>query len=118
MSYQDISLLILTEIIGDFGFQKFANNGGITPFAVGITGYIGVIYYLIRSLQGSQILLVNIVWDGLSALLETIAAMIILGEYFEDPWKYLGVALIIIGLFFLKVPLKREKPFKFPALIF
>lgn len=115
MSYQDITLLILTEIIGDFGFQKFANHGGLTPFAVGITGYIGVIYYLIRSLQGSHILLVNVVWDGLSALIETIAAMIILGEYFEDPWKYVGVALIIIGLFFLKVPLKRAKPFTFPS---
>lgn len=35
MSYQDISALIITEIIGDFGFQKFANDGGIAPFAVG-----------------------------------------------------------------------------------
>lgn len=51
MSYQYISLLILTEIVGDFGFQQFANHGGLKPFAVGITGYIGVIYYLIRSLH-------------------------------------------------------------------
>lgn len=101
MSYQDIGALILTEIVGDFGFQKFSNEGGMTPFAVGIGGYIGVVYFLIRSLQGSKILLVNAVWDGLSALLETIAAMVILGEYFDDPWKYLGVALIILGLFFL-----------------
>ena len=67
-------------------------------------------------MQGSQILLVNAVWDGLSALLESIAAIVILGEYFEDPWKYVGIFLIIIGLFFLKLPLKRAKPFKFPAL--
>ena len=116
MSYQDIGALILTEIIGDFGFQKFANHGGMTPFAVGITGYIGVVYFLIRSLQGSQILLVNAVWDGLSALLETVAAMVILGEYFEDPWKYVGIALIILGLFFLKIPLKRPKQFIFPKI--
>jgi multidrug transporter EmrE-like cation transporter len=106
MSYQDIGLLILTEIIGDFGFQIFANQGGIKSFSIGIAGYIGVIYFLIRSLQGSKILLVNVVWDGLSALLETIAAMIILGEYFEDPWKYVGVGLIILGLFFLKIPIQ------------
>jgi len=116
MSYQDIFALILTEIVGDFGFQHFANKGGIGAFSVGIGGYIGVIYFLIRSLQGSQILLVNAVWDGLSALLETLAAMIILGEYFEDPWKYVGIALIITGLFFLKMPLKRTKPFVFPKL--
>jgi hypothetical protein len=34
-------------------------------------------------------LLVNAVWDGMSALLETIAAMIILGEYFDDPGNIL-----------------------------
>ena len=117
MSYQDLGALIITEIIGDFGFQKFANAGGIMPFTVGITGYIGVIYFLIRSLQGSQILLVNAVWDGLSALVETLAAMIILGEYFEDPYKYLGIGLIILGLFFLRLPLKSPKPFHFPRFI-
>ena len=116
MSYLDIGALIFTEIVGDFGFQEFANHGGIRPFAVGITGYIGVIYYLIRSLQGSQILLVNAVWDGLSALIETVAAMVILGEYFDDPMKYVGIVFIIIGLFFLKLPLKRSKKFIFPKI--
>jgi multidrug transporter EmrE-like cation transporter len=116
MSYQDVGALIITEIIGDFGFQTFANKGGITPFFVGIGGYIGVVYFLIRSLQGSQILLVNAVWDGLSALIESIAAMVILGEYFEDPWKYVGIVLIILGLFFLKMPIKRDKPFNFPKI--
>ena len=116
MSYQNIGALILTEIVGDFGFQKFANSGGLAPFLTGVGGYIGVVYFLIRSLQGSQILLVNTVWDGLSALLETIAAMIILGEYFVDPWKYVGIGLIILGLFFLKLPLKSPKPFHFPNL--
>jgi len=56
MSYQDIGALILTEIVGDFGFQKFANEGGVSSFAVGVSGYLGVVYFLIRSLQGSQIL--------------------------------------------------------------
>jgi hypothetical protein len=32
MSYQDVGALIISEIVGDFGFQKFANKGGITPF--------------------------------------------------------------------------------------
>jgi multidrug transporter EmrE-like cation transporter len=117
MSYQDIGALIITEIIGDFGFQKFANQGGLQPFLVGTFGYVGVIYFLIRSLQGSQILLVNAVWDGLSALLETLAAMIILGEYFDDPWKYVGIVLIITGLFFLKIPFKPQREFKFPKIL-
>lgn len=118
MSYQDIGLLILTEIIGDFGFQKFANQGGIAPFSVGVGGYIGVIYFLIRSLQGSQILFINAVWDGLSALIESLAAMVLLGERFDDPLKYIGILLIILGLFFLQVPLTNPTPFHFPHFYF
>lgn len=116
MSYQELMPLILTEIIGDFGYKEFANKGGIKNFAVGTFGYVGVIYYLIRSLQGSQILLVNAAWDGLSALIESIAAIIFLGERFDDPWKYFGIVLIITGLFFLKMPLLNEHKFIFPKM--
>jgi len=114
MSYQDIVGLIFTEIVGDFGYKEFANYGGIKNFAVGTIGYIGVVFFLIRSLQGSQLLLVNAVWDGLSALLESIAAMVILGERFDDPWKYLGIVLIVIGLFFLRMPVVSPHKFVFP----
>jgi multidrug transporter EmrE-like cation transporter len=114
MSYLDIGLLILTEIVGDFGYKKFADKGGVNNFAMGTIGYVGVVYFLIRSLQGSQVLLVNAVWDGLSALIESIAAMVVLGERFTDPKKYLGIILIIIGLFFLKLPVVSEHKFVFP----
>jgi len=116
MSYFDLTALILTEIVGDFGYKEFADNGGIKNFLVGTTGYLGVIYFLIRSLQGSQVLLVNAAWDGLSALFESIAAMIVLGERFNDPWKYFGIVLIIIGLFFLKLPVVNEHKFILPNL--
>lgn len=115
MSYIDIGLLSLTEIIGDFGFKEFANKGGFLPFVTGTTGYIGVMYFLIRSLQGSQVLLVNAAWDGISAIVESIAAIVFLGEHFHDPMRYVGVIFIILGLIFLKIPLRREKHFIFPS---
>jgi multidrug transporter EmrE-like cation transporter len=114
MSYLDITALCLTEIIGDFGYKEFANKGGIKNFAIGSLGYMGVIFFLIKSLQGSQILLVNAVWDGLSALIESVAAIIVLGEKFDDPWKYFGILLIVVGLFFLKLPLVNEHKFIIP----
>ena len=114
MSYADIGALCLTEIIGDFGYKEFANKGGIKNFAVGSVGYIGVIYFLIRSLQGSQVLLVNAVWDGLSALIESLAAIIVLGEKFNDPWKYVGIFFIVLGLFFLRLPVVNEHKFIIP----
>ena len=83
---------------------------------VGTVGYIGVVYYLIRCLQGSQILIVNAAWDGLSALLESISAMIFLGERVEDPLQYVGVSFIIAGLFFLRLPVINTSKFIFPKL--
>ena len=111
MSYLDIGALCLTEIIGDFGYKEFANKGGIKNFAIGTVGYVGVIYFLIKSLQGSQVLLVNAAWDGFSALVESIAALVVLGERFDDPWTYF---LIIAGLFFLRMPIVNENKFIFP----
>jgi multidrug transporter EmrE-like cation transporter len=104
------------EIIGDFSYKEFANKGGIRNFAMGCAGYVGVIYFLIRSLQGSQVLLVNATWDAISALTESAAAFFILGERFDDPFQYIGVFFIIAGLFFLKLPLFRDTEFTMPKL--
>jgi multidrug transporter EmrE-like cation transporter len=116
MSYQDLIPLVITEIVGDFGFKTFANNGGIIPLATGTIGYIGVIYYLVRSLQGSSILIVNNVWDGLSSLIESTAAFFILGERLEHIHQYIGISLIVIGLMTLRIPTLRKTEFIFPKI--
>lgn len=114
MSYVDIICIAVAEIVGDFGYKEFANKGGIKPFAVGTIGYVGVIFFLIKSLQGSSILLVNSAWDGISTLIESLAAFVLLGERFDDPFKYIGIGFIIVGLFFLKMPIVNEHKFVFP----
>jgi len=116
MSYADVICLTFAEIVGDFGYKEFANKGGIERFSVGTLGYIGVVYFLIKSLQGSQIILVNTAWDGMNALVESLAAIIFLGERFDDPKKYIGVVFIVVGLFFLKLPAFNERKFVFPEL--
>lgn len=114
MSYLDIGAMCLIEIVGDFSYKEFANKGGFSNFAIGTISYVGVIYFLIRSLQGSQILVVNAAWDAISTIIESVAAFVILGERFDDPWKYFGLFLIVVGLLFLKLPLVRKKRFIFP----
>jgi len=114
MGLDDIVMLSLVEIIGDFAFKKFANEGGAVYFAAGVTGYIGVIYFLIRSLQGSTILMVNGAWDGMSTLIESVAAFVFLGERFEHIGQYIGLLLIVLGLFLLRIPLKNYKKFEMP----
>ena len=114
MSLVTIGTLTLFEIIGDFGYKYFANNGGLLSFAIGTSGYIGVVYYLIKNLQGSTLLLVNGAWDGISAIVESIAAMIFLGERFTSIFQYIGLIFIIIGLFLLRLPITKKTKVEFP----
>jgi multidrug transporter EmrE-like cation transporter len=116
MSLPEIVALSCVEIVGDFGFKQFANNGGILPFSVGVLGYIGVIGMLIVSLQNSSVMMVNGAWDGISGLLESVAAYIFLGERFHNPLQYLGLILIAVGLYFLRIPLSKKKTFVWPNL--
>jgi multidrug transporter EmrE-like cation transporter len=106
MSLYSIGLLSITEVLGDFALKKYANEGGVTYLAYGLLGYAGVVYFLVQSLRGSSVLMVNAAWDGISAFIESVLAFIVLGERFSDPNQYIGVGLIIVGLVFLKMPLK------------
>jgi multidrug transporter EmrE-like cation transporter len=116
MSLPEILALSCTEIVGDFGFKWFANEGGIIPFTIGVGGYIGVVVMLIVSLQHSTVLMVNGAWDGISAVIESVAAYLFLGERFHHPLQYLGLSLILVGLYFLKIPANKIKPFVWPNL--
>jgi multidrug transporter EmrE-like cation transporter len=114
MSFQQIMTLSLVEIIGDFALKDFANRGGALSLGIGIAGYIGVVFCLIVSLQGSSILLVNGAWDGISGLVESAVAYLFLGERFHNPLQYLGLVIISVGLFLLRIPKSKEKSFVWP----
>ena len=92
----------LAEIFGDFGFKDFARQGTTNGFLQGAIGYVGVIYFLIKSLKGGNILYVNGAWDGISGILESLAAYFILGERFNHPMQYVALGIISIGLIMLR----------------
>lgn len=114
MSLVDIGALSIVEIIGDFSLKEFANNGGTEYLITGIGGYIGVIYMLIRALQGSDILTVNNAWDAMSSIIESLAAFIFLGERPKSIRQFLGIVFIILGLLLMDLPTFRKTPFKWP----
>ena len=116
MSLSQIVGLSLVELIGDTGVKNFANQGGITNLGVGIVGYIGVFIMLIVALQGSTLMMVNAGWDGINALFSGIYAFFILGERFDNISQYLGLGLIVAGIWLLKIPLFKENGFVWPSL--
>jgi multidrug transporter EmrE-like cation transporter len=55
--------------------------------------------------------MVNGAWDGVSTIIESLAAYFILGERFDNYLQYVGLVLIAIGLYLLKVPWSKKHPF-------
>ena len=102
MSLQSIALTSLAEIVGDFGYKTFARTGSANGFIQGSAGYAGVIYFLIQSLKKGNVLYVNGMWDGVSGILESLAAYIFLGERFNHPMQYVAILVIVIGIAMLR----------------
>lgn len=92
----------IAEIVGDFGFKEFARQGTHKGFLQGSVGYVGVIYFLIQSLKTGNIMYVNGAWDGISGILESVAAYVFLGERFSNPMQYVALGIISLGLFMLR----------------
>ena len=103
--WTNLLLLCLVEVYGDFKFKAYArssNDDGLSSFIQGCAGYAGVIFFLIRMLRLKDVIWVNAMWDGGSALIETLFAYFMFGERLNRPVNYAGLALIVLGLFMLR----------------
>ena len=102
MGFEDIVLLSVVEIFGDFNLRWYAQSNQFSYLVYGIFGYIGVIYYLVKSLRADNVLYVNGMWDGVSGVLGSLAAYVALGDRLEQPTQYVGLVMIIAGTYLLK----------------
>ena len=98
-----IILLSLTEIYGDFSLRFYAQTNKVEWLAHGITGYAGVVFFLIQALKSNNVLYVNGLWDGVSGLIESVAAYYILGDRLEKMSEYIGILFIIVGIMLMKM---------------
>ena len=103
MAFTDIFLLAGIEIFGDFNLRWYAQSNALHYLYKGIGAYIGVVYFLIRSLRTDNVLFVNNVWDGLSSLIESVAAYYYLGDRLTSIQQYIGVVFVIIGVALMKI---------------
>lgn len=99
----DIFLLAAVEIVGDFNFRWYAQSNVLKYFYQGVLAYIGVIYFLIRSLRQNNVLFVNGVWDGFSSIIESVAAYYYLGDRLETAQQYVGLVMTIAGVALMKL---------------
>ncbi len=102
-----IVLVSIIEYIGDSNFKYYARSENEIYLIGGILAYILMVKILIDILKMTNVIYMNGMWDGISALIETILAIIILRESLNTKYQYIGLGLIIIGIIFLnhgKVP--------------
>lgn len=116
MSLPQIFALSAVEIAGDVAFKTFANHGGAIYLGIGVVTYVIMMGLLIVALQNSSILMVNNGWDAINGILESLFAYFVLGERFEHYTQYLGIIFIVFGMYLMRIPWKKDKPFQMPPL--
>lgn len=97
-----VVVLSAIEIYGDFALRFYAQTGKLGWLFHGLLGYAGVLYFLIQSFRYKNVLYVNGMWAGLSTLIVSLAAFVLLGDRLEKPSEYTGLGLIIVGVYLLK----------------
>ena len=98
-----ILILSAVEIYGDFNLRWFAQTQKPTFLLQGILGYVGVVYFLVMSLMHGNVLYVNGMWDGISGVIESVAAYYYLGDRLKNTQQYVGLIMIIAGVTLMKM---------------
>lgn len=97
-----VVVLSAIEIYGDFALRFYAQTNKVSWLVQGLAGYAGVIYYLIQSFRYKNVLYVNGMWAGVSTLLVSLAAFVVLGDRLEKTSEYTGLIMILVGVYLLK----------------
>jgi len=98
-----VFLLAAVEIFADFNLRWYAGSGSLTNLASGLVGYAGVVSLLIKSFKYNNVLYVNGLWDGISSIIESIAAYVILGDRLKNTQQYVGLIMTVAGVALMKL---------------
>lgn len=88
------------EIFGNCHIKLFAETGKHKHLLLGLLGYAGLLYFLIRvfgSRKGNM-LYVNTMWQAIVVVLGSLIAYFWLGDRFTHPIQYLGLLLGLLAV--------------------
>ena len=94
----EITIASIVEYVGDASFKMYTRLNSHFYLLLGILSYIILVYMLIHILKYSNVLQMNVQWDAMSIILETLLAYILLGEILSEPEQFIGFFLIVSGL--------------------
>ena len=93
-----ILIASLIEYGGDASLKMYATTNSLGFLALGIFCYSLLVLSLIYILKYSNVMQMNIQWDALSVILETLLAYFFLKETLNGTSQYIGFFLIVTGL--------------------
>jgi multidrug transporter EmrE-like cation transporter len=99
--------LTFIEFLGDSSIKLYTRGGSKMYLLSGILSYALILWSLIYVLKFSNVAFMNLEWDGISTILETLLAFIVLRETLSNRSQYMGMIFIILGVILLnqgKVP--------------
>jgi multidrug transporter EmrE-like cation transporter len=88
------------ETFGNFNLKRFAQSGNSAHhnLGLGILGYAGVLFFLIRAFALKNLLVVTVLWEGMITVIGAASAYFFLGERFKHPVQWLGLLLAILSV--------------------
>jgi multidrug transporter EmrE-like cation transporter len=102
-----IVIVSFIEFIGDASFKEYARSDSLMYMSVGIACYLLMCVFLVYILKITNVSYMNLQWDGVSVLIETGLAMLLLNETLSNNVQYGGAMMIIMGVLALnygKIP--------------
>lgn len=110
MTLINVVFMTLSEIFGNMHIKNYAASNKHTHLLLGILGYIGVLYFLVKCFGHGNMLWVTSMWEGMIVLLGSAFAYFYLGERFDHPVQYFGIILGILAMFCVNYGHKKIKP--------
>jgi len=100
MALVNVLAMSCAEIFGNCHLKFFAESGNSTKhnLALGIIGYVAVLFFLVRSFTHANMLYVSALWEGMITILGAAVAFFILGERFKHPIQWVGLVLAFIAV--------------------
>ena len=98
MTLLNVCLMTMIEIFGNFNIQNYVRTNRYRDLFLGILGYVGVIFFLIRSFNHGNMLWVSAMWEGMIIVLGSAFAYFYLEERFHHPIQYLGILLGLMAM--------------------
>ncbi len=102
-----VILLVLTETFANVNLRWFAQTNVFNYLVQGVLGYVGVVFFMYRALSSANLLYINGLWDGVSAIVVSLTSYFLLGERLETGQEYAGLLLILAGMLFMTLGKKN-----------